>query len=92
MTRVLFSAKADRALMDALRHIAQDKPVAAVDLIVDLQERLVQTLSTFPEAGAKWQDDRRALTIRRDAFVYRFDAVRDEVVVMNVYGPGMDWR
>jgi plasmid stabilization system protein ParE len=92
MTRVRISAKADRALMDALRHIAQDRPVAAVDLIIDLQERLVQTLSTFPEAGAKCQDDLRAVTIRRYVFVYRFDAVRDEVVVMNVYGPGMDWR
>ena len=92
MTRVRISAKADRALIEALRFISQDNPVAAVDLIADLQERVVQTLSTFPEAGVKWQDERRALTIRRYTFLYRYDAARDEVVVMNVYGPGMDWR
>lgn len=92
MARVRISGRADRALLEALRYIAQDNPTAAVDLIADLRERAVQTLGTFPEAGAKWQDGRRAMTIRRYAFVYRYDAVKDEVVVMNVFGPGVDWR
>ena len=92
MTRVRIAAKADRALLEALRYISQDNPGAALALIIDLQERAVQTLSTFPEAGVKWQDERRALTIRRYAFIYRYDAAKGEVVVMNVFGPGMDWR
>ena len=78
--------------MAALRYIAQDNPAAAVDLTTDLQKRIVQTLETFPESGMKWQGDRRALTIRRYAFIYRYDAAGGEVVVMNVFGPGMDWR
>lgn len=92
MPRVRISARADRALSEVLHYIAQDNPVAAINLIADLQDRLVRTLSAFPKAGVKWHDDRRVMTIRRYASIYRYDAVKDEVVVMNVFGPGMDWR
>lgn len=92
MTKVRTSAKADRALLEALTYIARDNPSAAVNLIADLQKRVVQTLGTSPEAGVKSHDDRRALSIRRYVFACRYDAERDEVVVMNVFGPGMDWR
>ena len=89
---VQISDQADRALLDALVYIYQDRPEAAVDLIADLQKRIVQTLGTFPEAGARWQGDQRMLTIRGYTFVYRFDAVKGEVLVLDVYGPGMNWR
>ena len=92
MTSVRISDEADRALLEALTHIAQDNPVAAVNLIADLQERVVGTLSLFPEAGEKWHDGQRFLTIRRYAFVYRHDVATGEVVVLDVFGPGMDWR
>ena len=92
MTRVRISDEADRALLEALTYIARDNPVAAVNLIADLQEHVVGTLSLFPEAGAKWHDGQRFLMIRRYAFVYRHDVAKREVVVLDVFGPGMDWR
>lgn len=92
MILVRFSEQADRSLLDILTYIAEDDPVSAIDLIEDLQQRVVSTLGQFPEAGAKWKEGRRVLTIRRYAFVYRHDAVRGEVVVLDVFGQGMNWR
>ncbi len=92
MVAVRISEQADRSLFDTLRYVYQDNPVAAVDLIVDLQERIVQTLGTFPEAGARWHGEQRFLAIRRFTFIYRIDAPTGEVVVLDVFGPGMDWR
>jgi plasmid stabilization system protein ParE len=92
MTKVRISAKADRALRETFFHIARDNPSAAVNLIAELRKRVVGTLSVFPEAGAKWGERKRFLTIRGYAFVYRFDPAKDEVMVLDVFGPGMDWR
>ena len=89
---VQISDQADRALLEALVYIYQDRQEAAVDLIADLQKRIVQTLGTFPEAGVKWEGDQRMLTIRGYTFVYRFDAGKAEVLVLDIFGPGMDWR
>ena len=92
MTRVRISDEADRALLEAMIFIAQDSPAAAVKLMSDLQTRIVNTLSQFPDAGAKWHDGTRFLTIRRYTFVYRHDVANGEVWVLDVFGPGMDWR
>ena len=32
------------------------------------------------------------MTIRRYTFVYHHDAAKGEVVMLDVFGPGMDWR
>ncbi|MGQ0565288.1 MAG: type II toxin-antitoxin system RelE/ParE family toxin [Gemmobacter sp.] len=92
MTKVRISVKVDRLLRETLFHIAQDNPTAAVNLIAELRQRVVGTLSVFPEAGTKWGERKRFLTIRRYTFVYGFDPAKDEVMVLDVFGPGMDWR
>jgi plasmid stabilization system protein ParE len=92
MVIVRISERADKALLNAIGYISQDNPTAAVNLIIDLQKRVVQTLSVFPDAGVTWNGDRRLLTIRRYTFIYRHDAAKGEVVVLDLFGPGMDWR
>ena len=37
-------------------------------------------------------EESRFLTIRRPTALYRFDATRGEVMVLDVFGPGMDWQ
>ena len=92
MVVVRISERADRALLEALTFISQDDPTAAVNLVADLQKRVFQTLRVFPDAGARWDGERRMLSIRRYTFIYRHDAAKGEVVVQDVFGPGMDWR
>ena len=92
MAKVVFSNRARRSLVDILDYISQDNPQASLNLIQDLEKRVVETLRTFPEAGAKWQSGRRFLVVRRYSVVYRHNAVKDEAVVLAVFSPGMDWR
>ena len=92
MAKVVFTDAARRSLTEVLTYIAQDNPQAALDLIDDLQTRIVGTLSLFPDAGAILAGPRRVMTVRRYAVVYRYDRARDEAVVLDVFGPGMDWR
>lgn len=79
-------------MLNILTHIAEVNPESAFQLVDDLQHRLSGVLSLFPEAGAADGGSRRFLTIRRHSAVYRFDAAQDEVIVLDVFGPGMDWR
>lgn len=92
MVTVVFSNRARRSLLEILQYIATVNPQAALGLIADLEKRVVETLSTFPEAGKKWLDGRRVLVVRRYSVGYRFDAAKGVVVVMVVFSPGMDWR
>jgi plasmid stabilization system protein ParE len=78
--------------MRILGFIAQDDPAAALRLIEDLRHRVSQTLSIFPEAGAKLETGQRQFTVRRHAFVYQYDSGTDTVTVLDVFGPGEDWR
>lgn len=92
MIPVRFSDQTDRALLEILTHIAEDDPVAAMGLIEDLQRRVVQTLGQFPESGPRTAGGQRVLVVRGYAFLYRHDAGQGEVVVLDVFGPGRDWR
>lgn len=92
MTVVVFSLRARRSLFDTIGHIAEHNPKAAINLILDIQKRAVETLGTFPDAGVRWGSGRRVLTIKRYALIYSHDSAKGEVVVLDVFGPGMDWQ
>ena len=64
----------------------------ALRLVDELQRRLDLVLTEFPEAGAVAAGGQRFLAIRRHSVLYRHDAVRDEVLVLDVFGPGVNWR
>ena len=57
-----------------------------------MQRRLDLVLTKFPEAGATAVGGQRFLAIRRHSVLYRHDAGKGEVVVLDVFGPGVDWR
>ena len=43
-------------------------------------------------AAMRMEDGLKFPSLRRHSVVYRFDAARGEVIVQEVFGPGMDWR
>ena len=90
--KVVFATKARQALLDIAGHIALDNVEAAFRLVADLERRVGDTLSLFPEAGAKTEAGQRVLTVRRHSVIYRFDAGAGVVLVLDIFGPGMDWR
>ena len=47
--QVIFTTKARQALLDIAGHIALDNEAAAFRLVADLEKRVADTLSLFPE-------------------------------------------
>ena len=91
-TAIIFTTQARLALLDIAGFIALDDDTAAFRLVAELQTRLRDTLSLFPEAGSKAGQGRRVLTIRGYSAVYRFDAAANTVFVLDFYGAGQSWR
>ena len=92
MARVVYSVRARRSLQEIALFIAERDRDAAKRLVQDIRRRLDEVLSVFPEAGTNAEGGRRSFVVRRHSVIYRYDAERDEVVVIEVFGPGMDWR
>jgi plasmid stabilization system protein ParE len=91
-TRVVLTRTVQTTLLDILDHIAADSPQAALAFIDALEARLVTTLRTFPEAGPVYGGDLRFQMIRGYAFIYRYDAKRETVFVLDACGPEENWR
>ena len=89
---VVFTRAARAALLEILDHIALDSPAAALTFIDRVETSLVTTLSTFPQAGPRYQGDLRFHVIRGYAFIYRHEPESRTVFVLDVFGPGENWR
>ena len=87
-----YTVGAERRLFDILEFIAQDDEMAGLRFVAELERRVTGVLGLFPEAGARMEGGQRVLTIRGHSVVYRFDAENGVVMVLDVFGPGMDWR
>ena len=92
LIRVVYSERARRSLLEIGLFIAGRNPDAALRLVTGIQQRLNDVLTVFPEAGPRVGDGKRFMTVRHHTVLYRFDAAKGEVVVLDVFGPGMDWR
>ena len=90
--KVDYTIEAERTLFDILEFIAQGDESAGLRFVAELERRVTGVLGLFPEAGAKTEAGQRVLTIRGYSVVYRFDAGAGVVLVLDIFGPGMDWR
>ena len=54
--------------------------------------RLVETLSSFPEAGAVFQREIRMFPVDGYVFLYEHHAAMQEVHVLDLIAPGQNWR
>jgi plasmid stabilization system protein ParE len=91
-TTVIFTARARHALVRIAIYIAQDDERAAYRLVVELEDRVNDTLSVFPEAGVKAGAGNRRLTVKRHTVVYRYDPGAETAFVLNIHGAGQNWR
>lgn len=92
MTRVIYSDQAKASLRSIVLFISEHDVEAAVRLVDELQRRVDGLLTQFPKAGTRAASGRRFVTIRRYAVLYRHDPANDVVVVLDVFGPRVDWR
>lgn len=90
MKTLVFSEKARDDLLNILRYIARDKPLAAARF-VDKLEHQCEFLARFPESGTKRDDLAAALRL----FTFRgygiyFRNLDDRVRIERVLPPGLD--
>ena len=89
---VLFAPRVDAALVEFIDHVDVDSIPTVLDFLERIQTRLVETLSTFPEAGALFQGEVRMFPVDGYVFLYEHHAAMQEVHVLDLIAPGRNWR
>jgi toxin ParE1/3/4 len=90
MKKLVVSEKAYDDLLSILRHVARDKPQAAVRLVDTLQQQC-EFLARFPESGTKRDDlaeELRVFSFRGYGIYFR--SLPDRVRIERVLSPGLD--
>jgi hypothetical protein len=89
---VLFAPGVDAALIEIIDHVDVNSVPTVLDFLERIQTRLVETLSTFPEAGPVFQGEVRMLPVDGYIFLYEHHATAQEVHVLDLIAPGRNWR
>jgi len=89
---VLFGPGVDTALGDLIDYVDVDSIPSVLDFLERVQTRLVETLSTFPEAGSVFQGRVRMFVVDGYVFLYEHHPEAGEVHVLDMITPGRNWR
>ena len=89
---VIFAPGVDAALVEIIDHADVDSIPTVLNFLERIQTRLVETISTFPEAGAVFQGDVRMFPVGGYVFLYEHHAAMQEVHVLDLIAPGRNWR
>jgi len=89
---VLFAPRVDAALLELIDYVNVDSIPTVLDFLERIQGRLVETLSTFPDAGPVFQGEVRMFPVEGYVFLYEHHAVAHEVHVLDMIAPGRKWR
>lgn len=89
---VLFAPGVDAALLEFIDHVDVDSIPTVLDFLERIQTRLVDTLSTFPEAGPIFQGEVRMFPVEGYVFLYEHQPAANEVHVLDMIAPGRNWR
>ena len=89
---VLFAPGVDAALVELIDHVDVDRIPTVLDFLDRIKTRLVETLSTFPEAGPVFQGGVRMFPVDGYVFLYEHHPDKGEVHVLDMIAPGRNWR
>lgn len=89
---VLFAPGVDAALVEMIDHADIDSIPTVLDFLERIQARLIETLSTFPEAGPVFQGRVTMFPVEGYVFLYEHDPSAREVHVLDMIAPGRNWR
>ncbi len=90
--KVIFSAAADRKLIEIYRYIAIENhaPESAEKLLADIRKQ-VTILADMPKIGRVFTSENiRFIVIRKHVIVYKIKG--DTVIITQIYGAGENWR
>lgn len=89
---VIFAPAVDAALVEVIDHADVDRIPTVLEFLERIQKRLVETLSTFPEAGPVFQGEVRMFPLEGYVFLYEHHPSKGEVHVLGMIAPGWNWR
>lgn len=89
---VIFAPSVDAAITNMIDYVEVSDIPVVLNFLEELQTRLVQTLSTYPEGGTRFQGAVRLFTIRGYTFLYECHSEPNEVHVLDMIAPGQNWR
>ena len=89
---VIFSPSVDAAILDMIDYVDVDDIPTVIAFLEGIQKRLVRTLSAFPEGGSPLQAGVRLFVVDGYSFLYEYQSDRNEVHVLEIKAPGIDWR
>ncbi len=90
--KVIFSAAADRKLVEIYRYIAIENhaPESAEKLLADIREQ-VKILADMPKIGRVFTSENiRFIVIRKHVIVYKIKG--NTVTITQIYSAGENWR
>jgi len=90
--KVIFSPAVDEAILRHAAYAAPEDVPAILDFTFELQKRLVRTLETAPLGGKKFQGNLRFFPMTGYVFLYEYIEATHEVHVVDMIGPGQNWR
>lgn len=89
---VIFAPNVDAAIRDMIDYVDVDSIPTVITFLERIQERLVGTLSTFPESGSPFQAGVRLFVVEGYSFLYEYHSEPNEVHILEMKAPGTDWR
>ena len=89
---VIFGPSVDAAVRDMIDYVNVDSIPNVITFLDRIQQRLVRTLSLFPESGSPFQVSIRIFVVEGYSFLYEYHPESNEVHVLEMKAPGMDWR
>lgn len=89
---VIFGPSVDAAITHLIDYVDPSDIPTVITFLERIQRRLVQTLSTLPEGGARFQGNTRMMVVENYAFLYEYHAGAGEVHVLEMFAPGQNWR
>ena len=89
---VIFGPSVDAAIRDMIDYVDLDSIPTVIAFLERIQQRLVGTLSTFPEGGSAFQAGVRLFVVEGYSFLYEYHSDRNEVHVLEMKAPRTDWR
>ncbi len=89
---VFVTLEVDEAILSHIDYVDIDAISAVLNSIENAKNRFIDTISTFPEAGAKFTANAQFLAFDGYVFVYDFDRENNQVNVLDIFFPGQNWR
>lgn len=89
---IILAPEVDAAILRLIDYVDAGDIPDVLAFLERIHQRMAQTLSDFPEGGARFQGRVRFLSLEGYTYLYEYHEDTNEVHVLDLMMPGQDWR